>query len=197
MKAWRKFLLVAVTVISFGLPATAHSIVYVVCRKFVAEKGCYKCSSYFSTQSEDQAQKKCARMGTANPTILVPFRPYSVGCCPTAIAVTTKINRPGSLPVIYRTPAQLQSANLTISGGGPLTTKWAFSGKPEFVNRISEIGKFYPHKGIEPSLVVKFSRMRSDRVVSLVRTESLRLAKFEHLFGGASKSRRDHIHPLT
>ncbi len=67
MKTWRKFLLIAVTVISFGLPATAHSIVFVVCRKFVPEKGCYKCSSYFSVQNEDEAQRKCARMGYSEP----------------------------------------------------------------------------------------------------------------------------------
>ena len=98
---------------------------------------------------------------TANPTILVPFRQYSVGCSPTAIAVTTKIEKPGSLPGICRSPSPLLSVNLPIPGSGPLTKdllpKAPFWGKPEFVDRIPVIVKFYSHEGIEPALVVKIS----------------------------------------
>jgi hypothetical protein len=37
--------------------------IYVVCRKFVAERNCYKCSDYFHVRSEDEAKKKCGKKG--------------------------------------------------------------------------------------------------------------------------------------
>lgn len=48
---------------SIPAPAQMGSTIYVVCRKHVPERNCYKCAEYFHVRSEDEAKKKCGKKG--------------------------------------------------------------------------------------------------------------------------------------
>jgi hypothetical protein len=69
MKRLRAIILIVMAVVLFGLPELASSqrVIYVVCRKYVAEQNCNKCSDYFSVQNEDEAIRKCKKKGYAEP----------------------------------------------------------------------------------------------------------------------------------
>ena len=41
----------------------ACSQILVVCRRFVADQSCHKCSDYFYVNSEDEAQQRCGKLG--------------------------------------------------------------------------------------------------------------------------------------
>ena len=64
MKQALKVLMVVVAVILFAVPDwAACSQVLVVCRRFIADGSCYKCSDYFYVDSEDEAQSRCGELG--------------------------------------------------------------------------------------------------------------------------------------
>jgi hypothetical protein len=63
MKKWLKVLMVVVAVILFAVPEWACSQVLVVCRRFIADEACYRCSDYFYVDSEDEAQSRCGELG--------------------------------------------------------------------------------------------------------------------------------------
>ncbi len=68
MRCLRNMFLAAMVVLSFGIPNLALGqgpgrIIYTVCRKYVVDRNCYKCSKYFAVRSESEAQAKCSRWG--------------------------------------------------------------------------------------------------------------------------------------
>ena len=63
MKKGLKILMVVVAVILFVLPELACSQVMVLCRRFIADQGCHKCSDYFYVNSEDEAGQRCGKLG--------------------------------------------------------------------------------------------------------------------------------------
>jgi hypothetical protein len=67
MRFLRNMFLAAMMVLSFGIPNLALGqpgrVIYTVCRKFVVDRNCYKCSNYFAVRSESEAQAKCSRWG--------------------------------------------------------------------------------------------------------------------------------------
>jgi hypothetical protein len=73
MKRIGKMLLACLAMAVFWLPESAmnqvpgQNIIYVVCWKYVSEKNCNKCSKSFSVLSEDEAVRRCKRMGYAEP----------------------------------------------------------------------------------------------------------------------------------
>jgi hypothetical protein len=69
MNRLRSIILMVMAVLLFSLPelASAQRVIYVVCRKYVAESNCNKCSDYFSVQNEDEAIRKCQRKGYSEP----------------------------------------------------------------------------------------------------------------------------------
>jgi len=58
-----KILMALVAITLFAVPDWACSQVLVVCRRFIADKGCHKCSDYFYVNSEDEAQQRCGKLG--------------------------------------------------------------------------------------------------------------------------------------
>jgi hypothetical protein len=62
MKRLKIFLAVVVLTV-FILPDWACPQVLVVCRRFVADQSCYKCSDHFYVNSEDEAQRRCDKLG--------------------------------------------------------------------------------------------------------------------------------------
>jgi len=69
MRRLAKLLIPIVALGIFAIPefASSQRVIYVVCRQYVPEKGCYKCSDYFSVQTEDEAVRKCGRRGYDEP----------------------------------------------------------------------------------------------------------------------------------
>jgi len=65
MKTLLKVMVIMLVGLCFApeVPAQGGRTVYVVCRKFVAEKNCHKCSDYFHARSEDEAKAKCGKKG--------------------------------------------------------------------------------------------------------------------------------------
>lgn len=65
MRYLRNMFLAAMVLLSFGIPnlVFGQRIIYTVCRKYMVERNCYKCSNYFAVRSEAEAQAKCARWG--------------------------------------------------------------------------------------------------------------------------------------
>ena len=64
MKNLVKIFVVTAAAILFALPDLACSTpVLVVCRRYVAEGNCHKCSDYFYVNSEDEAQRRCDKLG--------------------------------------------------------------------------------------------------------------------------------------
>ncbi len=73
------------------VPARAQiGDVYVVCRKFVAERNCYKCSDYFHVRSEDEAKKNAGEKVTVKQIILDPWGLCNGGSYLTAPVTTMK-----------------------------------------------------------------------------------------------------------
>jgi hypothetical protein len=87
MKTLLKVIVITLVGLCFApeVPAQDGRTVYVVCRKFVAEKNCHKCSDYFHARSEDEAKAKCGKV-TVKPIILDPLVQLLGGCCPIAPA---------------------------------------------------------------------------------------------------------------
>jgi hypothetical protein len=65
MRGLKTMLLLAVALVIAWAPEISFSqrIIYTVCRQYVVEKNCYRCSSHFAVQTESEAQKKCKRWG--------------------------------------------------------------------------------------------------------------------------------------
>ena len=65
MKIFLRALIVVVLGFCFvpAVPAQIGGSVYVICRKFIPERNCYKCAEYFHARSEDEAVKKCGKRG--------------------------------------------------------------------------------------------------------------------------------------
>ncbi len=55
---------VVAAAILFALPDMTFSAqVLVVCRRYVTEGNCHKCSDYFYVNTEDEAQSRCGKLG--------------------------------------------------------------------------------------------------------------------------------------
>jgi len=65
MKHLRATIAAVMVIVLLGLPELACSqrVIYVVCRKYVAQENCHKCSDYFAVQTEDEAVRKCEKRG--------------------------------------------------------------------------------------------------------------------------------------
>ncbi|MFH0959370.1 MAG: hypothetical protein V1897_11770 [Pseudomonadota bacterium] len=63
MKKLLKALMVFLVGYSFvpAVPAQIGGSVYVICRKYIPERNCYKCGEYFHARTEDEAVKKCGK----------------------------------------------------------------------------------------------------------------------------------------
>ncbi|MGC8658837.1 MAG: hypothetical protein ACP5U1_07160 [Desulfomonilaceae bacterium] len=58
--------------------------VYVVCRKYISERSCFKCSDYFHANSEKEAREKCLSNGYDEPNYfrsLFAVRRWLLGHC--------------------------------------------------------------------------------------------------------------------
>lgn len=70
MKMLRRLFMALTALVFLAMPLPAVSqpqIIFVVCWKYVADKNCNKCSKYFSVRSEEEAQRRCKKMGFAEP----------------------------------------------------------------------------------------------------------------------------------
>ncbi len=77
-------LAIGLVAVLFTVPDQASSQVLTVCRRFVADRSCYKCSEYFYVDSEDEAQQRCAKLG-AQPYYFPGVRAmerWILGNCP-------------------------------------------------------------------------------------------------------------------
>lgn len=77
MRYLRSMFLVAMVVLSFGIPISASAqaigqVIYTVCRKYMVERNCYVCSKYFAVRSESEAQAKCSRWGADEDPFYFP-----------------------------------------------------------------------------------------------------------------------------
>jgi hypothetical protein len=64
MKKFTKLFIAILFVVFSGVLEIASSQpILAVCRTYVANKNCYKCSDYFSVRSQDEAEERCSQMG--------------------------------------------------------------------------------------------------------------------------------------